>query len=176
MKQSSAPLKKCECSDECVVMIPNITKQGNPRKYADGHFYRSYKNPHYRGGLKQSTSDYPMLFMPWHPNAEKSGYIYTHIWVMSRKIKRPLEKGEVVHHIDGNKENNHPDNLQLFSSHSEHMSETTGKDKSGRFCKQCGSKTTYTYDGYESWYEDGDGYLCNKCYRKKNYKYIKKKK
>jgi hypothetical protein len=32
-----------------------------------------------------------------------------------------LKPGQVIHHIDGCKWNNHPDNLMLFDSHSAHM-------------------------------------------------------
>lgn len=41
--------------------------------------------------------------------------------VMENKIGRPLKPGEIVHHIDGDKTNDHPDNLMLFSSASEHI-------------------------------------------------------
>ena len=41
--------------------------------------------------------------------------------VMEKKIARKLRDGEVVHHIDGNNDNNDPKNLILFSSHSDHL-------------------------------------------------------
>ena len=45
---------------------------------------------------------------------------HTHRVVAEQILGRPLLKGEVVHHIDGNKRNNHPDNLMVFPSQAEH--------------------------------------------------------
>ncbi len=45
---------------------------------------------------------------------------HQHRVVMERMIGRRLRKGEVVHHIDENKKNNHPSNLVLFKSQAEH--------------------------------------------------------
>ena len=41
--------------------------------------------------------------------------------IMTKHIGRPLLKGEVVHHIDGNCNNNTIDNLMFFPSHSAHI-------------------------------------------------------
>jgi hypothetical protein len=40
---------------------------------------------------------------------------------MHQKLGRVLLPGEVVDHIDGNKTNNDPSNLQLFASNAEHL-------------------------------------------------------
>lgn len=45
---------------------------------------------------------------------------HEHRIVAEEKIGRKLKPGEVVHHIDGNKRNNSPDNLIVFSSQAEH--------------------------------------------------------
>ena len=45
---------------------------------------------------------------------------HEHRIVAESLLGRPLKPGEVVHHIDGDKHNNSPDNLMVFSSQSEH--------------------------------------------------------
>ena len=53
-----------------------------------------------------------------------SGYAPVHRIVMHDKLCRPLNKNEVVDHIDGDIKNNHPDNLRVFESNAEHLRET----------------------------------------------------
>lgn len=43
------------------------------------------------------------------------GSVKEHIIIMERILGRKLKKGECVHHIDGNRHNNSPDNLQLMT-------------------------------------------------------------
>ena len=45
---------------------------------------------------------------------------HEHRLVAEEKMGRPLLPGEISHHIDENKRNNHPDNLEVLSSQSEH--------------------------------------------------------
>jgi len=40
--------------------------------------------------------------------------IYIHRWIMEIILKRKLAPEEVVHHMNGNKLDNHPSNLMLF--------------------------------------------------------------
>jgi hypothetical protein len=50
----------------------------------------------------------------------KRGATHIHRINAEMKIGRKLRRGEVVHHIDGNRHNCHPDNLQVLSSQAEH--------------------------------------------------------
>lgn len=45
---------------------------------------------------------------------------HEHRVVAEKMLGRPLRKGEVVHHIDGDKRNNDPSNLWVFASQREH--------------------------------------------------------
>lgn len=51
----------------------------------------------------------------------KGKAVYTHRAVMEKKIGRKLSSAEIVHHIDGNIDNNSPSNLHLFKNRSEHL-------------------------------------------------------
>lgn len=52
-----------------------------------------------------------------------------HRWAAEKKLSRKLKPGEVVHHKDRNKNNNHPDNLHIFSNQQAHW-EAHKKDAS----------------------------------------------
>jgi hypothetical protein len=51
-----------------------------------------------------------------HPLASPQGRVYYHRHVASIKIGRWMEYNEVVHHIDGNKKNNSPENLEVLQN------------------------------------------------------------
>jgi hypothetical protein len=56
---------------------------------------------------------YFSVYYPDHPNAWKNGYIYAHRVILEEKLGRLLERHELAHHINENKKDNRPENLEL---------------------------------------------------------------
>lgn len=64
-------------------------------------------------------------------NYEKAGKRAVHRLVAAKMLGRPLRRGEVVHHVDGNIRNNDPSNLRVYESQAEHMREHAANGECG---------------------------------------------
>lgn len=71
-------------------------------------------NPHWKGGKTRHKAGYVMVLARNHPRAS-SGYVFEHIVVMEEMIGRRLVDKENVHHKNGVKFDNRPENLELWS-------------------------------------------------------------
>lgn len=69
-----------------------------------------------KGGSHIDRHGYVQVWMPEHPNCRSAGYIHEHRLVMSSYLGRPLKKGENVHHINGRRDDNRIENLELWST------------------------------------------------------------
>ena len=75
------------------------------------------RNMHYKDGCLDCGYKDPSF----EEQELSGGSLYRYyISIMEKKIGRNLIKGEVVHHIDGDRQNNNPDNLMLFKNRKEH--------------------------------------------------------
>lgn len=95
---------------------------------------RGAGHPNWRGG-RMLMSGYVRVWLPdddpFTEMADSQGYVAEHRLVMARKLGRALRSAETVHHIDGDKQNNVPDNLQLRQGkHGKHVV---------LCCRDCGS-------------------------------------
>lgn len=65
------------------------------------------------------SKGYIYRYMPDHPQAS-NGYVLEHRLVAERKLGRYLRPEEVVHHINGIKDDNRPENIAVFAQTGEH--------------------------------------------------------
>jgi hypothetical protein len=51
-----------------------------------------------------------------HPRADVNHFVLEHLIVMEETLGRPLDESETVHHKNGNRSDNRPENLELWAS------------------------------------------------------------
>lgn len=83
------------------------------RKRETGKLIARAKKPNGAGCIV--PSGYVMLYRPDHPNANAQGSVSEHVVIMSRMLARPLVEGESVHHKNGERADNRPENLELWT-------------------------------------------------------------
>lgn len=96
------PSQRRYCSLPCARSLTVFTRE---RVLGDA-------NPTWKGGRYESNG-YTFVYVPDHPNPTNGAYVQEHRLVMERELGRYLEPHEIVHHKDGNKQNNDPSNLEL---------------------------------------------------------------
>lgn len=72
-------------------------------------------NPSWKGGRISGGNGYIKVKTPGHPDADINGYVMEHRLVMAGVIGRPLMSNESVHHKNGCRSDNRPENLELWS-------------------------------------------------------------
>jgi len=111
---------------ECPVCGKHIQKIAKAGRSANACSHKCYAKVRNRRGAYKSgaviISGYVYEYKPAHPNCTKKGYVAQHRLVAEQNIGRFLTSDEVAHHIDENKRNNNPSNIQVMtaSEHSTH--------------------------------------------------------
>lgn len=87
---------------------------------------RGEKHFNWKGIKRKTNNGYILNYIGENNNygKYKTPYIYEHRLIMSEFLKRPLKKWEIVHHINGIKDDNRIENLELINN-SKHLTITT---------------------------------------------------
>lgn len=67
-----------------------------------------------RHGRIRDRKGYILVRMPGRKNTYKGGYVPEHRLVMEQVLGRPLLSSENVHHLNGQRDDNRPENLELW--------------------------------------------------------------
>lgn len=79
------------------------------------------KNSGWKGGKFYNQEGYKLIRMPNHPRAYKNGYVPEHRIIVEKKIGRYLKEFEHVHHLNGIKDDNRLDNLELINAQTHNL-------------------------------------------------------
>ena len=96
----------CECGQ---------AKQVKSSTCAECRTVKESANGNWKGGRTRHKAGYVMVRAPGHPRASRSAYVFEHILVAEELLGRYLQPGESVHHRNGVRDDNRPENLELWT-------------------------------------------------------------
>ena len=98
----------------------------------DTQFKKGQPAHNWKGGRRRLKIGYVMINVKGHPRAYRNE-VYEHIIIAEKKLGRYLEPNERVHHINGIKDDNRPENIMVFQNHKEHLQHhLKGRKRDGR--------------------------------------------
>ena len=125
---------ECGCGGRTALAAHTDIKRGRfkgyPARYIQGHapWLAGARHQWWRGGRIVDSHGYVRVRAPkGHPTALANGYMAEHRLVMEGVLGRYLEPNESVHHINGVRSDNRPENLELWTTSQPYGQRVTDK-------------------------------------------------
>lgn len=116
------------------------------------------RNGNWKGGRSIASNGYVLIRVgKSHHLADVRGYAYEHRLVAEEKLGRRLVKGEIPHHINGNRKDNRPENIEVCKSIAHHLNKHRKKQSDRKLADElnpmrqcaCGCGTWFSrFDGH----------------------------
>jgi hypothetical protein len=78
----------------------------------------------WKGGHVSDGKGYVLIYQKNDPRTIKKGYVYEHVLNWEKAHNQPVPKGYIIHHLNGVRDDNCPENLALLPSKQAHSTWT----------------------------------------------------
>lgn len=109
-------IKRCAYCDMTMTLKPSQSARRYCSKACEGaaRTKRPLTRTHNGKPARKDDQGYVLVWEPTHPNKAFKGWQYEHRLVAEREIGRYLDSSEHVHHINGTRDDNRPENLAVM--------------------------------------------------------------